>query len=203
MNTTSKLQQIAAAFTMPRALTVASAFRGIQKSLALAIVFGMGGHALLKADCLTSISTGSLANFTMVTVKNYASGTPDATYTTGTFGISNGGSYIYGSSETAASSGNTQLFSDRTDPVGCPYLVCPYQPFDINQPSTLGVSVTKTLPGIFGGQATTYSGRFTGSVYGNESFTLTCDATTGILSGNVDSHTHVAITIGTPYGPPQ
>jgi hypothetical protein len=45
------------------------------KSLSLAIVLGMGAQGLLNAaDCLPSASRGEQAFFTMVTLKNYASG---------------------------------------------------------------------------------------------------------------------------------
>jgi hypothetical protein len=172
------------------------------KSLSLITVLGMGAQGLLKAaDCLPSAPNGWYAFFTMVTLKNYASGNPYASYAGGSFGISNSGSFPF-QSESYSSIGDTQLFSNRGTYEGC--FLC-WQPFDINQAdSSLGVAVTKsTFFTIQQGVVTSYSGTLTGSVYGKITFPLTCDATTGILHGNVDSYTHVAITTGTPQSPPK
>jgi hypothetical protein len=175
------------------------------KSLSLVTVLGMGAQGLLNAaDCLPSAPNGWLAFFTMTTLKNYASGNPYASYVAGIFYTSNSPGFL-GGSETFASSGSTQLFSDRQANEGCVGLLCTLQPFDINQANSLGVSVTKSWTIVIngGGNGVSYSGTLTGSIYGKTTFPLTCDATTGILHGNIDSQTHVAITTGPPQSPPK
>ena len=169
------------------------------KSLSLAIVLGMGAQGLLNAaDCLPSASSGEQAFFTMVTLKNYASGNPYASYVAGLFDISSSSS-VFGGAETFSSSGSTELFSNRQANEGCHGLICAWQPFDINQANSVGVSVTKNWSIFINGGAVSYSGTLTGSVYGSKTFPLTCDATTGILYGNIDSHTHVAVTTNAPF----
>jgi hypothetical protein len=164
-------------------------------SLSFAIVLGTGAQGLLHADCLQSGSSGAYASFTMVTLKNYASNNPYASFVAGTFDTSSGSS-LFGGSETYSTSGGTQLFSDLYACTGGLFCV---QPFDINQSKSVGVSVTKSWFFSLNGPVVSYSGTLTGSVYGKITFPLTCDATTGILYGNIDSSTHVAITTGAPF----
>lgn len=164
-------------------------------SLSLAIVLGTGTPGLLHADCLQSGSSGAYASFTMVTLKDYASSNPYASFVTGLFGTLSSSS-LFSSSETYSTSGSPQLFSDRYACTGGQFCV---QPFDINQPNSVGVSVTKSWFFSLNGPVVSYSGVLTGSVYGKITFPLTCDATTGILYGNIDSSTHVAITTGAPF----
>src|SRR5215469_8696312 len=110
----------------------------LAKSLWLALVSGPGAESLLNAaDCLPSASAGSSAPFTMITLNNYASGIPFATYTTGAFSISIT-HFLFGSAETFSSGGSTQLFSNRYSNCGG---LCE-QPFSVNQPNNVGVSVT-------------------------------------------------------------
>jgi hypothetical protein len=177
------------------------------KSLYLVTVFGMTTSGVLRAaECLPSAPNGWTAPFTMVTLKNYATN-QYASYVGGSSTVSNTNNF-FSYSETYSSSGNPQLFSDRTAKVNCGGLFCPSQPFDINQADQLGVSVTKSssiiiVPG--GSGSPSYSATVTLQSWGNGriTFPLTCDATTGILYGAIGSDTHVAITTGTPVSPPK
>jgi hypothetical protein len=173
------------------------------KSLSLLPVFAMSS-GMLSADCLPSAPSGYTAPFTMVTLKNYATN-QYASYAHGLFTTSDNTS-LFVRSETYSSSGATQLFSDRGFDENCSGLICTYQPFDANKADSLGVSITKTSYAITGsGSGPTYSGTLTLESWGNTkiNFTLTCDATTGILYGRLGGDSHVVITIGTPVAPPQ
>jgi hypothetical protein len=176
------------------------------KSLPFMTVFGMGALGLLRAaDCVPDAPNGFYASFSMVTQRNFNSGNPYASYTKGTLNVSNNNSLLF-YSETYSGSNNTQLFSDRQAGEGCTGIICSWQPFDIHQADLLGVSITKSHSLIIGGgSGPSYSATITLQSWGNGkiTFPLTCDATTGILYGTLDSFSHVAITIGTPLSPPK
>lgn len=167
------------------------------------LIFGMTTTGMLNADCLPTAPSGYTVPFSMATQRNFASGDPYASYTTGSMTISQSNSWFF-SSTTYSSTNNPQLFSDRTAAIDCSGFACA-QPFDINQADQLGVSITRSSSLFIepGGNNTTITVTLTLQSWGNGtlSFPATCDATSGILYGTLGGNTHLAITLGTPVAP--
>lgn len=153
---------------------------------------------LLQADCLPSAPTNYTVPFSLVTLKNFSSGGNQyASWVQSSLTITNTKTLFF-SSITLASSGNQQLFSDRT--TNCGEFSC--QPFDINQPDQLGVSISRSYSLNSSTNGVIYV-TLTLQSWGNakETFTGTCDATSGELYYTSNTGMGV-ITFGTPQ-PPQ
>ena len=179
--------------------TVSISQRGIAIAvLALTTITAAG---LLNADCLPSAPTNYKVPFSLVTLKNFNSGGSQyASWVKGSLTITNVNTFIY-SGITLASSGNQQLFSDRTSPVCNDCYEA--QPFTVFQPDELGVSISRG-DSLF---APANNGKIfltlTLQSWGNakEQYTATCDATSGELYYTRSTGSGL-ITFGTPEPPP-
>ncbi|MBV9267028.1 MAG: hypothetical protein JO061_12735 [Acidobacteriaceae bacterium] len=167
-------------------------------SSTLLALLGMTLPAMLRADCLPSAPNGYYVPYSLVTLKNYTSGNQFASYSTGTLQASSHSVGFFEFVETLSSTRNQQLFSDRFDTKGCDGIICTYQPFAVDRADQLGVSISRTT---LLGHPGAINGTFTLESWGNatESFTGTCDATTGSLTGTLNGNTFVVVTFGTPY----
>lgn len=170
-----------------------------QKHL-LAAAFVMLLPTFLHAECIPSGPIGYVVPFSLVTSKN----NQHVSYATGSLAISDS-STLFESSTTLSATEIPQLFSDRFVPLNChagELCGSPVQPFDINQADHLGVTITETTRSLPPG--TTIQVTFTLESWGNgtQSFTGSCDASTGELYGTFDGNTFAVITFGTPQPPP-
>jgi hypothetical protein len=153
----------------------------------------------LNATCIPSAPAGYTVPFSMVTLKN----NQHAYYATGllTISVSND---PYEQFTTLSATEIPELFSDRFVPVTCrPGALCGPgdQPFDINQADKLGVTITETALRL--SSPATINVTFTLESWGNgtESFSGSCDATTGELYGTFDGVNFAVIAFGTPEAP--
>ena len=147
-----------------------------------------------QADCVPPVQPGWVVPFTMVTLSNDSSYRA-ASYTTG---------YLTGYAQpftfTSSWSGDksTQLLSDRVGPGNG--LVS--QPFDVNQPSYIGLTVARGL--IVVGGNFVYGTQITLTQDGSNTrytFQGSCDATNllhGVATVNAWVSMGVLITFGTP-----
>jgi hypothetical protein len=152
----------------------------------------------LHATCLPSAPTGYTVPFSLVTLKN----NQHASYASGLLTISD--SNNLSEEKTLSATHIPQLFSDRFVPVTCrPGALCGSgdQPFDIKQADQLGVTITESTRNF--PPVTTIKVTFTLESWGNgtQSFTGSCDASTGELYGTFDGNNFAVITFGTPEAP--
>ncbi len=169
-------------------------------TLSLLTIMGMTGPQVFAASCLPSAANGASVPFTMVTQQNYAGGSPYVSYVTGGLIASSSSSFFFHST-TFANSGIPQLFSNRYATPACGSQFCfATQPFDINQADQLGVSIVESSSVFTNPPSTSITVTLTLQSWGNgkESFAATCDATTGMLYGDLAGNTHVSIALGTP-----
>ena len=137
----------------------------------------------------------------MVSLKTFSSGGSQyASYTTGSLTYTAHSFFFSGI--TLSSTGNQQLFSDRTFKIDCGPLFCSNQPFSINNADQLGVAISDGSVLTFPIQPASISVTFTLESWGNaqSTSTATCDATSGELYITTPSNMYL-ITLGTPQPP--
>jgi hypothetical protein len=168
--------------------------------LSLLTLLGLITPGLLSAACIPSAPVGYTVPFTMVTLKNFSSGGSEyVSYTTGRLTYTSHNYFFSGI--TLASTGNQQLFSDRTFQIHCsPF--CENQPFNINNADLLGVSISDGSILTFPVKPATISVTFTLQSWGNGqgTATATCDATSGELYITSSAQMDL-MTFGTPEPP--
>jgi hypothetical protein len=172
----------------------------IRIPLSLFTLFGLTVPGLLRADCVPTAPVGYTVPFSMVSLKNFSSGGSQyASYTTGALTYTAHSVFFLGT--TLSSSGNQQLFSDRTLLLNCsPF--CQNQPFSIDNADLLGVAISDGSFLSFPVRPASISVTFTLQSWGNgtETFTAACDATSGELSITSGSGMYL-MTFGTPQRP--
>jgi hypothetical protein len=137
----------------------------------------------------------------MVSLKTFSSGGSQyASYTTGTLAYTAHSFFFTGT--TLSSTGNQQLFSDRTFKIDCGPLFCSNQPFNLNAADKLGVAISDGSFLSFPIQPASISVTFTLESWGNAQSTAvaTCDATSGELHISTPTNAYL-ITFGTPQPP--
>ena len=169
--------------------------------LSLLTLLGMTMPALLRADCIPTAPVNYTVPFTLVSLKNFSSGGSQyASYTTGSLTYTTHS--IFFSGTTLSGTNAQQLFSDRTFPIDCGPLFCSQQPFNLNAADKLGVSISDGALLIFPVKPASISVTFTLESWGNgqETFTGTCDATSGELVMTSSQNMYL-MTFGTPQPP--
>jgi hypothetical protein len=169
--------------------------------LSLFTLFGVAMPSLLGAECIPTAPVGYTVPFSMVTLKNFSSGGSQyASYTTGRLNYTSHSYFFAGT--TLSSTGNQQLFSDRTFPIDCGTFFCSQQPFNLNNADQLGVSISDGSVLTFPVKPASISVTFTLESWGNGkiSSTATCDATSGELYITSPTTMYV-MTFGTPEPP--
>ena len=153
------------------------------------------GHA----DCVPTAPVGYSVPFHMVSLESFrgSSGAP-ASYSDGQLTYMAPSEFFRGT--IVASTNNQQLFSNRTYCRG-KFLDCSLpeyiQPFDIDQPGKIGVSVSD---GAFIDVFPPRGDELVVSFNGKDSYSGTCDSTSGELYVAESDHMYV-ITFGTPTPP--
>jgi hypothetical protein len=164
-------------------------------------LFAVALPGLMQADCVPSAAAGYTVPISMVSLKNFSSGGSQyASYTTGRLTYTSH-SYFF-SGTTLSSTGNQQLFSDRTFPIDCGPLFCSNQPFNLNNADQLGISISDGTFLTFPIKPASISVTFTLESWGNaqSTSTATCDATSGELYITSSTGMYL-VTFGTPEPP--
>ena len=168
--------------------------------LSLFTLFGVTVSTVF-GDCIPTAPVGYTVPFSMVSLKNFSSGGSQyASYTTGSLTYTSHSLFFVGT--TLSSTGNQQLFSDRTFPIDCGGLFCLNQPFNLNAADQLGVSISDGSLLVFPIRPASIEVTFTLESWGNAQSTVTgtCDATSGELSMTSSSNMYL-MTFGTPQPP--
>jgi hypothetical protein len=178
----------------------------VRTSLSAMTLLGLAAPGLLAADCFPTGSDGSVVQFSMVTLKNFSGVGQYASYVKSTMNIYNTNTW-YDKGVTLRTGQQTQLFSDRTFPLGTNL----NQPFSIFSPDTVAITASNVKPtysqpmdpaAIGGGSVTLGTSWGTTTIFG-----VACNATTGELYGAASNDTFVVITFGTAQAaggnPPQ
>jgi hypothetical protein len=169
--------------------------------VSLFALFSVAVPGLFGAECIPTAPVGYTVPFSMVTLKNFSSGGSQyASYTTGHLTYTSHSWLFLGT--TLSSTGNQQLFSDRTFKIDCGPLFCSNQPFNINNADQLGVAISDGSFLTFPVKPASISVTFTLESWGNtqSTSTATCDATSGELYITSPSNGYL-ITLGTPEPP--
>jgi len=169
--------------------------------ISLVTLFGMAAPTIWGATCIPAAPVNYTVPFSMVSLKTFSSGGSQyAGYTTGSLTYTTHSSFFLGT--TLSSTGNRQLFSDRTFDITCASLFCTIQPFNVNNADQLGVAISDGSALTFPIKPASISVTFTLESWGNSQSTntATCDATSGELYITTPSNMYL-ITFGTPQPP--
>jgi hypothetical protein len=179
-------------------ITVKNSF--VRNPLSVITLAALTLPVLGHADCVPTAPVGYSVPFHMVSLESFSGGSnPPASYSDGVLTYTAHSDFLFHGT-TLASTNNQRLFSNRTYCRG-KFLECDIpqyiQPFDIDQAGNIGVSISD---GAFIDVFPSRGDELVVTFNGKNSYTGTCDATSGELYMADSDHMYV-IAFGTPTPP--